>query len=85
MSFVLPRLQESDEFAATDAENAFLSSVIFVGMLIGSYSWGGFADILGRRTVLIASLVMNGTFGAASAFSPNIFVFIACRFMSGIG
>ena len=85
MSFVLTRLQESDEFAASDVENALLSSVIFMGMLIGSYTWGGLADIIGRRSVLIASLVMNGVFGAASAFSTNMTMFIICRFISGIG
>ena len=83
MSFVLTRLQESDEFAASDVENALLSSVIFMGMLIGSYTWGGLADIIGRRSVLIASLVMNGVF--ASAFSTNMTMLIICCFISGIG
>ena len=85
VAFVLPILQHDDEFATTDAENAVLSSVVFVGMLCGSYTWGGFSDVVGRRIVLITSLTVNGIFGAVSAFSPNIAMFIVCRFFSGIG
>ena len=85
VAFVLPILQKDDEFGATDAQNAVLSSVIFIGMLFGSYGWGGFADIVGRRFVLLVSLTLNGIFGAVSAFSPNIAIFIVCRFFSGVG
>ena len=85
MAFVLPILQEDDEFGASDVQNAVLSSVIFIGMLFGSFGWGGFADVVGRRFVLLGSLTLNGIFGVASAFSPNISVFIVCRFISGIG
>lgn len=85
IGFVLPILQRDDELGATDAQNAVLSSVIFIGMLVGSYSWGGFADIVGRRLVLLLSLTLNGIFGVISAFSPNIAMFTVCRFISGIG
>lgn len=84
LAFVLPILQR-EGFSSSDAQNAVLSSVIFVGMLCGSYTWGGFADILGRKFVLIVALTLNGIFGAVSAFSPNITVFIFCRFFSGVG
>ena len=85
VAFILPILQREDEFGATDAQNAVLSSVIFIGMLFGSYCWGSFADVVGRRPVLLLSLTMNGVFGLVSAFSPHIGMFIVCRFISGIG
>ena len=85
MGFVLPILQKKEGFEASDVENAVLSSVIFAGMLVGSYGWGGFADVVGRRCVLLGSLTLNGVFGVISAFSPNIAMFIVCRFISGIG
>ena len=85
VAFVLPILQQDDEFATSDVQNAVLSSVIFIGMLCGSYTWGALADVLGRRFVLIFSFMVNGIFGAASSLSPNISVFIFFRFMSGVG
>ena len=85
ISFVLPILREPEEFGVTDSQNALLSSVIFIGMLFGSYCWGGFADVVGRRQVLLLSLALNGAFGLLSAFSPNYTMFIICRFISGIG
>ena len=85
LAFVLPILQQDDEFATSDVQNAVLSSVIFIGMLCGSYTWGALADVLGRRFVLIFSFMVNGIFGAASSLSPNISVFIFFRFMSGVG
>ena len=85
VSFILPILQEREEFGATDSQNALLSSVIFIGMLFGSYCCGGFADVVGRRLVLLLSLTLNGVFGLLSAFSPNFFIFLICRFISGLG
>ena len=85
VSFILPLLREKEEFGVTDSQNALLSSVIFIGMLFGSYCWGGFADVVGRRTVLLLSLTLNGAFGFFSAFSTNIWMFIVFRFVSGLG
>lgn len=85
VGFVLPILRRDDEFGSTDVQNAVLSSVVFAGMLFGSYGWGAFADIVGRRFMLIISLSINGAFGFVSAFSPNIAMFTVFRFFSGIG
>ncbi len=85
ISFALPIIQKSSELNITNWQNGLLSSVIFFGMLIGGYSWGGIADITGRRLTLITSLSINGLFGALSAFSPNFYVLLTFRFLSGIG
>lgn len=85
VGFVLPILQRDEEFGSTDVQNAVLSSVVFAGMLFGSYGWGAFADVLGRRFVMLISLTINGTFAFFSSFSPNIAMFTVFRFISGIG
>lgn len=85
ISFVLPVLNRSDEYGANDVEEALLSSVIFMGMLFGSYIWGSMADIVGRRTTLMASLTISAVFGFVSAFSPWFWLFVLCRFFSGFG
>ena len=84
ISFILPILKQ-DEWHIADWQNALLSSVIFVGMLFGSYIWGSLADISGRRFTLLISFTINGVMGFCSAFAPNYWVFLLFRFVSGIG
>ena len=85
ISFVLPIIKEKDEFYISDWQNALLGSVIFIGMLFGSYSWGTLADLSGRKFTLLMSLTVNGVFGLCSAFAPNFYVFLVFRFISGFG
>lgn len=85
ISFVLPVLYKPEEFGISDAESAVLSSIIFLGMLFGSYFWGSMADIAGRRSTLLFSLALSGLFGLASSFAPTFLVFILLRFCSGFG
>ena len=85
ISFVLPILNRADEFNFQDWQSGLLSSVIFFGMLVGSYFWGGMADVAGRRSTLIYSLLLSGVFGLLSAFAPNFWVFILLRLVSGFG
>ena len=47
--------------------------------------WGSWADIVGRKSCLVTSLLVNGAFGIASAFSPNFLAFMFFRFFSGVG
>ena len=85
LSFVLPILRNPEEFGASDGQEAILSSIIFVGMLFGSYIWGGLADVIGRRTTIVCSLSVSAVFGFASAFSPWFWLFIVLRLLSGFG
>ena len=85
ISFVLPVLNRPEEFGISDTEESVLSSVIFLGMLFGSYFWGSLADIVGRRTTLMFSLALSGLFGFVSAFAPTFVVFVLLRFCSGFG
>lgn len=85
ISFVLPVLNRPEEYGAKDTEEAVLSSIIFVGMLFGSYVWGSLADIIGRRTSVVSSLTVSAVFGMISAFSPWFWLFVVLRFFSGFG
>lgn len=85
ISFVLRIIRRGDEFGVTDVQNALLSSILFAGMLFGSYIWGSFADVSGRRFTLLTSLTINGVFGLLSAFAPNFCTFVLFRFISGVG
>lgn len=52
-------------------------------MVIGSYFWGCLADTRGRRTVLVATLIMDGICGLASSVSQYFYVFMFFRFCNG--
>lgn len=85
ISFVLPVLNRPEEYGVGDTEEAVLSSIIFVGMLFGSYVWGSSADLIGRRTTIVASLTVSAAFGIFSAFAPWFWLFVLFRFFSGFG
>ena len=85
VSFIIPIIRRHDEFGMTDVQSALLSSVIFIGMLFGSFVWGGLSDVSGRRFTLLTSMSVNGAFGLMSAFAPNFTTFVVFRFVSGIG
>ena len=59
------------------------SSAIFAGIMFGAYPLGWLADNYGRRKVLIPSLSGIILIGSISAFSPNIWILVICRFIVG--
>lgn len=83
ISLALPQL--SHDLNSSDVQNAWLSSVIFMGMLLGDYGWGTLSDIIGRRSTMIMSLAINGVAGFLSALAPNYGLFVTLRFIGGIG
>ncbi|KAJ8946604.1 hypothetical protein NQ318_007204 [Aromia moschata] len=52
-------------------------------MVIGSYFWGCLADTKGRKTVLIAALLMDGICGLLSSISQAYWLFMLLRFLNG--
>jgi len=69
----------------SSSEKGWLNAIIFAGMMLGGYAFGGAADIKGRKHVLLFSLSLNGIFGLLSAFSPSFGWFILFRGLSGVG
>ena len=59
------------------------SSVFYLGTALGAIVWGFFADNYGRKTVMLPAFFFLQVFSLMVAFSPNIYVVIFFRFMSG--
>ncbi|KAK1679520.1 hypothetical protein QYE76_040368 [Lolium multiflorum] len=60
------------------------ASSFFVGCLAGGFLLTTLADsLLGRRKMLLTSIVTMSVAGVLTAFSPNVWAYTALRFVSG--
>ena len=55
------------------------------GLALGQFILGPVSDRIGRRPVLVASIVLFIVSAVVSVFSPSIHVFNLCRLFQGIG
>jgi len=85
LSFIGPMVR--CEWQCSRFEEAFLTTVVFVGMIIGGFVWGYLGDHrhFGRRNSIVFANAISFGAGVASAFSPNIFSLIALRGILGLG
>mmetsp|Transcript_57407 Transcript_57407/g.122092 ORF Transcript_57407/g.122092 Transcript_57407/m.122092 type:complete len:483 (+) Transcript_57407:296-1744(+) len=83
MSFALPELRKEWDIDNLTVADASMWSNI--GVMIGAGVWGIMADWLGRRVVFISSVAITFLFGMLGAFAPTFELFVASRFMVGMG
>ena len=62
-----------------------LTSAQDVGLLVGGFLWGALGDRRGRASVLYASILLYSVANIANAFVPNVEVYMALRFIAGLG
>ncbi|XP_057968914.1 organic cation/carnitine transporter 7 isoform X2 [Malania oleifera] len=83
LSFVGPAVQS--EWGLSSQEESLITSVVFVGMLIGAYSWGIVSDYYGRRRGFLITAMVTAGAGFLSAVAPNYITLIFLRCLVGIG
>ncbi|KAK3774018.1 hypothetical protein RRG08_030100 [Elysia crispata] len=66
-------------------QEAFITTVVFCGMMFSSSIWGSICDKYGRKTELILCSVITCYFGILSAFSPNFIWMLILRGLVGFG
>ncbi|EPY79510.1 synaptic vesicle glycoprotein 2C [Camelus ferus] len=60
-------------------------SIVYLGMMVGAFFWGGLADKAGRKQSLLICMSINGFFAFLSSFVQGYGFFLFCRLLSGFG
>lgn len=60
-------------------------SVVYLGMMVGAFFWGGMSDKVGRRQCLLICMSTNGFFAFLSSFVQGYGLFLLCRLVAGFG
>ena len=73
------------QWALSSTGKSAVISCAFVGMFVGANVMSVLADHWGRRKVFILNLACYAVLSVASAFAPNLAVFVVLRFLCGVG
>lgn len=85
MDMYLPALPTvAKDLTATTSLVQLSLTACLLGLAAGQLIFGPLSDIRGRRKPLISTLITYAVVSVLAAFSPNIIVFIALRFIQGL-
>ncbi len=82
---VIPTLDKTGALGFTAASLTTAATIGLVGVGIGAVAIGPLADRFGRRITLISSILLFSLLTLAIAAAPSMEVFIALRFLAGLG
>ncbi|MFI7009054.1 MFS transporter [Streptomyces sp. NPDC050145] len=82
---VIPTLVRTHALGFTEASATSAATIGLVGVGVGAVAIGPLADRFGRRTTLIGSIALFSVLTLAMAAAPNATLFIALRFLAGLG
>jgi putative MFS transporter len=83
IGFAAPSLALS--FGLTVPQAIQAGTAFFLGMLLGAWGFGRLADRIGRRNVLVATVLIDAVFGLASAMAGSFPMLLGLRLLTGIG
>ncbi|MDV7556735.1 3-(3-hydroxy-phenyl)propionate transporter MhpT [Acinetobacter baumannii] len=83
MGVAAPRMRA--EFMLDNAQMAWAFSAAILGTLPGAILGGRFADIVGRKKILIISILLFGIMSLLTAYAANFSLLLLIRFCTGLG
>uniref|UniRef100_A0A8C4ZDP0 Synaptic vesicle glycoprotein 2Ca n=1 Tax=Gadus morhua TaxID=8049 RepID=A0A8C4ZDP0_GADMO len=83
VGFVLPSAET--DMCVPNSSSGWLGSIVYLGMMVGAFFWGGMSDKVGRRQCLLICMSTNGFFAFLSSFVQGYGVFLLCRVFAGFG
>lgn len=83
VGFIAPSLRS--HFGVEASALSPLLAAGFVGLLFGALFAGPIADRVGRKPVLIGSLIVFGLASLGAAFAPDLFWLTGMRLITGLG
>lgn len=73
------------ELQLAEDKLGFVFSFSLAGMMLGAMFLASLSDVFGRRTVIVASLLVVGASVLLTGYSNGLFSLIGLRFISGLG
>jgi putative MFS transporter len=74
----------ADDFAVDNTRLGWALSAVAFGMVPGALLWGAVIDRLGRRRVTVLSLLLYAGLALLAGISPQFWMFLGLRFLSGM-
>ncbi|MGW5866606.1 MFS transporter [Streptomyces sp. NPDC055239] len=81
--FLMPLLGQ--HFDLSLSERGLVATANLVGMAVGAVAWGAVADRIGRKKAFSVTLLIFALFSVFGALAPTYPVFLALRFLAGVG
>ena len=73
------------EFALSTSQTTLIFSAATIGLFLGAGVGGRFADLIGRKRTLIATLLLFGLCSLLTAFAIGPKTMLTMRFLTGLG
>lgn len=83
MGVAAPRMRA--EFLLDNTQMAWAFSAAIIGTLPGAIIGGRMADIVGRKKILIGSILLFGVMSLLTAYAENYSLLLLIRFFTGLG
>lgn len=83
IGFIAPSIRAQWQLSAAALAPLFGAGLF--GLMLGALIFGPLADRLGRKTILVASVIFFGLMSLASVFAPDLTTLVVLRFLTGLG
>ncbi|MCM3612252.1 MFS transporter [Planococcus sp. MERTA32b] len=83
LSFIIAALQQ--DWNLTTDQMGWIGSINSIGMAVGAFVFGIYADRVGRKKIFIITLLLFSLASGISAFTTTLAAFMILRFFVGMG